>query len=107
VVRWWTKSQRTYEVRTRAQVIAAIKRKCEDAGIAIPSDTKISFAQPEFVVVNKKEREAPPKKPEPQRKVASPALTPDANSPADERRDPEAEKPKEGELNDGVAALPR
>ena len=107
VVRWWTKSQRTYEVRTRAQVIAAIKRKCEEAGIAIPSDTKISFAQPEFVVVNKKEREAPPKKPEPQRKVASPALTPDANSPADERRDPEAEKPKEGELNDGVAALPR
>src|SRR5262249_41479113 len=44
-VRWWTKSQRTYEVRTRAAVVFAIKRACEEAGIAIPADTKISFAE--------------------------------------------------------------
>src|SRR6185437_14458657 len=44
-LRWWTKSQRTYEVRTRAAVVFAVKQACEEAGIALPADTKISFAE--------------------------------------------------------------
>jgi len=66
VVRWWTKSQRAYEVRTRAQAVRAIKQCCEVAGNAIPDDTKISVAQPEFVVVQKKmAAPAPVKAPSP------------------------------------------
>ena len=104
VVRWWTKSQRTYEVRTRSQVIHAIKRECEAAGIALPADTKISFAEPEFVVVQKKSATPAPKTPA--KPKASTAAKP-ADSKPDERKDPEAEKPKEGELNENEAALPR
>ncbi|MBV9261659.1 MAG: mechanosensitive ion channel family protein, partial [Pseudolabrys sp.] len=44
-VRWWMKAQRTYEVRTRAAVVRAIKQMSEEAGIALPADTKISFAE--------------------------------------------------------------
>jgi small conductance mechanosensitive channel len=104
VVRWWTKSQRSYEVRTRSQAIRAIKLECEAAGIALPADTKVSFAQPEFVVVQKKSASPAPKSPA--KAKTRPASKP-AESKPDERKDPEAEKPKEGELNENEAALPR
>src|SRR6185437_8950998 len=52
-VRWWTKSQRSFEVRTRAAVVAAIKRASEDAGVALPADTKISFAETPLIVSEK------------------------------------------------------
>jgi small conductance mechanosensitive channel len=107
LVRWWTKSQRSYEVRTRAGVIVAIKLGCEGAGIAIPSDTKISFASPEFVVVNKTQSQGTTPKEKPARKMAAPESLPATQAPAEDSRDPEAEKPKEGELNDGAEALPR
>jgi len=44
LVRWWTKPQRGYEVRTRAGVMFALKQAAESAGISLPADTKISFA---------------------------------------------------------------
>jgi len=49
-VRWWIKSQRTFEVRSRAGVVMAIKRACEEAGINIPADTTISFAETPLIV---------------------------------------------------------
>lgn len=104
VVRWWTKSQRSYEVRTRAQVVQAIKQACEAAGIALPSDTKISFAKPEFVVALKRGAE-PATAPLP--KIAASAAPKLAIAKPDEKNDPEAEKPQEGELNETKDALPR
>src|SRR5665213_1102572 len=49
-VRWWIKSQRTFEVRSRAAVVIAIKRASEAAGINIPEDTTISFAETPLVL---------------------------------------------------------
>jgi small-conductance mechanosensitive channel len=104
-VRWWTKSQRTYEVRTRAAVVFAIKRACEDAGIALPADTKISFAETPLLVEQTKSAKAPkPARPKSARKTAAPITDPDD---VDARLDPEAEKPQLGELNEGVDILPR
>jgi small conductance mechanosensitive channel len=105
VVRWWTKSQRAYEVRTRAQAVRAIKRACEAAGIALPADTKISFAEPEFVVALKRGAESAPKPKTPP--PPAPSKPPPVEPKPDERKDPEAEKPREGELNQGEEALPR
>lgn len=102
-VRWWTKSQRTFEVRTRAAVVAAIKRASEDAGIALPADTKISFAQTPLIVSDKP---APAKKREKKaQRTAAPAEAP--LSPVDEEKDPEAERPKLGELSEGAENVPR
>ena len=106
VVRWWTKSQRAYEVRTRAQAIRAIKRACEAVGIALPADTKISFAEPEFVVALKRGGELAPK-PKTPPPTPAPSKPPPVEPKPDERKDPEAEKPREGELNQGEEALPR
>lgn len=100
-VRWWTKPQRTYEVRTRAAVICAIKRASEDAGIALPADTKISFADTPLIFSERKiqtENARPPKRVKDQPPLA-------AEPPADS--DPEAEKPKLGELNEGIETVPR
>jgi small conductance mechanosensitive channel len=103
-VRWWTKSQRTYEVRTRAAIVAAIKQASEEAGIALPADTKISFAETPLIVAQQRKTKAKAKpkaeKPKPPQHVKEP-------TPAEESRDPEAEKPKLGELNEGVEELPR
>ena len=75
-LRWWTKSQRTYEVRTRAAVVFAVKQACEEAGIALPADTKISFAETPLRVEQAKTAKAKPKrlakKPD---KNATPAFT--------------------------------
>jgi small-conductance mechanosensitive channel len=112
VVRWWTKSQRSYEVRTRSQAVRAIKQGCEAAGIALPADTKISFAAPEFVVALKRAAERqhePPKPPAaaaPPKPPAEAPVKPPTTGP-EERDDPEAEKPHEGELNESAEALPR
>ncbi len=113
LVRWWTKSQRSYEVRTRAQVVAAIKRACEAAGIALPADTRVSFAAPELVVALKRadaaaRERSPARQPEPQPTAPSPPTVP-APPPAqsDDGRDPEAEQPKAGELNEGAEEVPR
>jgi small conductance mechanosensitive channel len=105
-VRWWTKSQRTFEVRTRAAVVAAIKRASEAAGIALPADTKISFAATPLIVSEaaKPAKPAPAKKPP---KMEKKVEEPPAEKPADEHLDPEAEKPKFGELNEGIETVPR
>jgi small-conductance mechanosensitive channel len=104
-VRWWTKSQRSFEVRTRAAVVAAIKRASDEAEIDIPADTTISFAEtPLFVTERKPARNR--KKPEAPKAAARQA---DVADPAavDETRDPEAERPKLGELNEGLEEIPR
>jgi small conductance mechanosensitive channel len=107
-VRWWTKSQRTYEVRTRAAIVSAIKAASEAAGIALPADTKISFAEtPLLVSQSGAKKEKPAGKTKVAVRAAKPPAKPPAERPADEARDPEAEKPKLGELNEGVETLPR
>lgn len=105
-VRWWTKSQRTYEVRTRAAVVCAIKRASEEAGIALPADTKISFA--ETPLIYSEGKAAPPKAKKKPAKGAeqAPPLVAEPTA-ADEAADPEAEKPKLGELNEGIETVPR
>jgi small conductance mechanosensitive channel len=106
-VRWWTKSQRTYEVRTRAAVVAAIKRAAQEAEIDIPADTTISFADTPLIMTERKATKAAKKaaasKPTPETKAAE---EPDPTQ-VDARQDPEAEKPKLGELNEGLEDVPR
>ena len=103
-VRWWTKSQRSYEVRTRAGVVAAIKHTADLHGIDIPSDDTISFADTPLIVT---QRKAAPKS----KRSAKPAMksprSVEAADPVDPARDPEAEKPKGGELNEGLEKVPR
>lgn len=110
-VRWWIKSQRTYEVHTRAAVVLAIKRASEKAGITLPADTKISFADTPLVIGRATRREELPQAETPAPvplSSADAALTErEVAKTGDERSDPEAETPKVGELNKGVAAMPR
>jgi small-conductance mechanosensitive channel len=47
MVRWWTKPQRAHVVRTRSEVIKAVKKACEAASIALPSDTRIAVFRTE------------------------------------------------------------
>jgi small conductance mechanosensitive channel len=103
-VRWWTKPQRAYEVRTRAAVMLAIKAASEECGIALPADTKISFAQTPLIVEETKGRD-PQKKPVRQIAKDEVAAESELAKPADEN-DPEAEKPKLGELNEGARKYP-
>lgn len=112
-VRWWMKSQRTFEVRTRAGVVIAIKRASEEAGIDIPRDTTISFADTPLITAEqpKSKKAAPDKKADKSKKkvehdkaeapVAEPAHA------TDQKVDPEAEEPKLGELNEGIETVPR
>ena len=104
------KSQRTYEVRTRAAVILAIKAAAAKTGIDIPKDTTISFADAPLIV-EQHEAEKPGKmrktdKPAPKQTALSKAEA-ELAKPADARLDPEAEVPQQGELNEGVDVVPR
>ena len=79
----------------------------EEAGIALPADTKISFAETPLIF---SERKAPPKaktkkKPAKEAEQAPPLVA--EPTAADEAVDPEAEKPKLGELNEGIETVPR
>ena len=107
-VRWWTQSQRSFEVRTRAAVIAAIHRAAAEHGIDIPPDDTISFADTPLYVVETKAAKKPR---EPAKPPSSASSAPDASviDPRclDAPRDPEAEKPKPGELNKGLEDVPR
>jgi hypothetical protein len=110
-VRWWTKSQRSYEVRTRAAVVAAIHRAAAEHNIDIPPDDTISFADTPLYVV---ETKAPKTSKTPRRQTKSASSAPpkadvSAIDPRclDEPQDPEAEKPKSGELNKGLEDVPR
>lgn len=103
-VRWWTKPQRTYEVRTRAAVVLAIKRASEEAGIALPADTKISFAETPLFTAPASERKPPTPKPVSQTHDDEATLTAPAQ---EDGRDPEAETPKPGELNEAADEVPR
>jgi small conductance mechanosensitive channel len=103
-VRWWSKPQRTYGVRTRAAVVFAIKRACERASIALPSDTKISFAETPPVLGRTPAKTKRAKSNIPMEQLTAPIALPTA---VDESLDPEAEKPKLGELNTGIETLPR
>ena len=106
-VRWWTKSQRTFEVRTRAAVVRGIKRACEEAGIPLPADTKISFAETPLRLTRETQEERPaPAKPEPP-KHKSRSIVPEPQPEPDEKEDPEAEKPKPGKLTEGSEKVPR
>jgi hypothetical protein len=113
-VRWWIKSQRTYEVRSRAGVVLAIKAAAEKVGIDIPKDTTISFAETPLIL-GRETRPGPAKSTNPRRRAAEAELSPPAQGkgeaelmkPADKKRDPEAEVPQSGELNEGVDAVPR
>jgi small-conductance mechanosensitive channel len=104
-VRWWMKSQRTYEVRTRAAVVIAIKTAAEEAGIDIPADTTISFADTPLFVTQ--ESQAPSKMKSTRGKPKSQATDAELSKPADKRQDPEAEVPRKGELNEGADTVPR
>ena len=110
-VRWWTKSQRTYEIHTRAAVVLAIKRASTQAGIALPADTKISFAETPLILARAPDTAkttAAISAPSQRIKTADTALEPiQVSRLGDEARDPEAEKPRSGELNEGIAAVPR
>lgn len=112
-VRWWTKSQRSYEVRTRAAVVAAIKRAAGEHSIDIPADDTISFAETPLFVVERKgaKRTAKPSAPIRRAKPTSHAEVKKAEEPdpmeVDAKRDPEAEKPKHGELSEGLEKVPR
>jgi small-conductance mechanosensitive channel len=105
-VRWWTKSQRSYEVRTRAAAIAAIKQAAEEYGIDIPEDDTISFADTPLIVAQHKASRAK-RKQSAKSQTQSAARTIEAASDADPAQDPEAEEPKRGELNEGLEKVPR
>ena len=108
-VRWWMKSQRTYEVHTRAAVVIAIKAAAEKAGIDIPSDTTISFAETPLVVADAKAAKPAKKPAKSKAKQAAEWARAEEElaKPADEERDPEAAVPQLGELNEGAEDVPR
>jgi small-conductance mechanosensitive channel len=107
-VRWWTRSQRSYEVRTRAAVVAAIHRAAAEHGIDIPPDDTISFADTPLYVVETKAPKRPRKQAKPPASASSERDTSEIDPRClDEPQDPEAEKPKAGELNKGLEDVPR
>jgi len=106
-VRWWMKSQRTFEVRSRAAAVIAIKVAAEEAGIDIPKDTTISFAETPLRVAQEHIARPPRKAPKPTKSRDHRKAEAELAKPADERLDPEAEVPQQGELNEGVDAVPR
>jgi small-conductance mechanosensitive channel len=111
-VRWWAKSQRTYEVHSRAAVVMAIKHACEKAGIKLPADTTISFADTPLLIDRVNEMAVPsatPKAATPKRQVLESAdsVEREVAQVGDAARDPEAETPKIGELSEGAEAVPR
>jgi small-conductance mechanosensitive channel len=104
LVRWWTKPQRAFEVRTRAGVMYALKRASEEAGIALPADMKISFAATPLILSRQKPEEA--RKPaEPDVKCEN--VEREAAPSADTASNPETERPLPGELSEGVELVPR
>jgi small-conductance mechanosensitive channel len=105
-VRWWMKSQRAYEVRTRALVVKAIKQACEEAGIGLPSDTKISFGGLPLQLAREGGTKAPAKIAKPKRGKPTPPAS-DAMPKPDEKGDPEAEEPQLGALDERVKEMPR
>jgi len=115
-VRWWIKSQRTFEVRSRAAVVIAIKRASEAAGINIPEDTTISFAETPLVLARGADAAKPHARskqrktkvtPKPQTAKAQAETQAELAKPADTKLDPEAEVPKQGELNEAADEVPR
>jgi small-conductance mechanosensitive channel len=107
-VRWWTRSQRSYEVRTRAAVVAAIHRAAAEHGIDIPPDDTISFADTPLYVVETKAPKKPRKQANPRASASSEPDTSEIDARClDEPQDPEAERPKSGELNKGLEDVPR
>jgi small-conductance mechanosensitive channel len=103
LVRWWTKPQRAYEVRTRAGVMFALKQAAENAGISLPVDTKISFAQTPLIT-STKVRESARASPEP---VACENVEREAAPSAENASNPESETPLPGELSEGMELVPR
>jgi small-conductance mechanosensitive channel len=104
LVRWWTKPQRSYEVRTRAGVMFALKQAAEEAGISLPADTKISFAETPLIMARPDTRPAA-KPPAPE--VSCENVEREAAPSADNASNPESETPLPGELSEGVELVPR
>jgi small conductance mechanosensitive channel len=104
LVRWWTKPQRAFEVRTRAGVMFALKQAAEQAGIALPADTKISFAQTPLITA----RSAPRRTAKAEAPAPSCAAVEQEAAPsAQNANNPESETPLPGELSEGVELVPR
>jgi small conductance mechanosensitive channel len=104
LVRWWTKPQRAFEVRTRASVMFALKQAAEKEGVSLPADTKISFAETPLITTTRKPKE-PRKAPAPE--VSCAAVEQEAAPSADTASNPETETPLPGELSEGVELVPR
>jgi hypothetical protein len=93
-------------IHTHAAVVLAIKRASEQAGIKLPSDTTISFAETPLLLGRAKDQTTKPAT-KPQSIEPAKAIERKVAEVGDEARDPEAETPKFGELNEGVEAVPR
>jgi small-conductance mechanosensitive channel len=105
-VRWWTKSQRSYEVRTRAAIVAAIKLAAAENDIDIPSDDTISFAETPLIVTHRAAAKA--KRPRAAKSPAKGAVAEiEAPDRVDAEQDAEAETPKPGELSKDLEKVPR
>jgi small-conductance mechanosensitive channel len=94
-VRWWTKPQRAYVVRTQSAVVKAIKVACERAGIGLPSDTRIAIFRTEPFKLGPDA--TPPMAPDPDEQ--------ERTQPKDD--DPETEVPKQGGLSRDLDKVPR
>jgi small-conductance mechanosensitive channel len=103
IVRWWTKPQRAYEVRTRAGVMFALKQAAEKAGISLPADTKISFAETPLIL----SRTPRPRREVRSAEVSCASVEREAAPSADTASNPETETPLPGELSEGVELVPR
>jgi small conductance mechanosensitive channel len=105
LVRWWTRPQRAFEVRTRAGVMFALKQAAESAGIDLPADTKLSFAQTPLITAAAGRRRATKASAEPAPSCA--AVEQEAAPSAENANNPESETPLRGELSEGVELVPR
>lgn len=97
LVRWWTKPQRAHLVRTRSLVIKTIKKACENAGIALPSDTRVAIFRTEPFKLGPGE-------------ALSTAYRDDEEALERTRpkeNDPETAVPKQGGLTRGLSEVPR
>lgn len=95
-VRWWTKPQRAHIVRTRSEVIKAVKKACETAGIALPSDTRVAVFRTEPFKLGPS--------------AAPAAYQPDEDAIERTRpkeNDPETAVPKQGGLARDLSDVPR
>lgn len=91
------------EIYTRAGVMFALKQATENAGISLPADTKISFAQTPLIV----SRTPRPRRETRSAEVSCANVEREAAPSADTASNPETETPLPGELSEGAELVPR